>query len=340
MSEIKTILVFCPNWVGDVVMATPAFTHLRDYYKDARIIAVCRKNVIPVIADGPWFNDYVSGQDKTLKGFIALTKALRVLKPDLAIVFPNSQRAAMLARFSGAKIVAGYQRNGRGLLLTQGPKPLTKNGKIVWEPMQVYYLKLCRDLGMPVDFAMKNSLYYGAELKQKADAIFAKHGIKPEDKVVGLIPGASFGPSKRWSPVNFGRLATLLEQKFGCRIIMFAAPAETDIAEAVMQHTEAKIVNMLEEKAGLDLMKPLIARCNVLITNDTGPRHYGVALDVPQVVVILGSTTRNISNDLGNTTVVCLDLPCAPCQQKTCPQEHHRCMTEITPEMVLAAVRL
>lgn len=321
-------------------MATPALTHLRDYYKDARLIAVCRKNVIPVIADGPWFDAYVSGQDKTLKGFIALTKELRALKPDLAVVLPNSQRAAMLARFSGAKIVAGYQRNGRSLLLTQGPKPLTENGKIVLEPMQIYYLRLCQDLGIPVDFEMKNNLHYGPELKQKAEAIFAKHDIKPGDKVVGLIPGASFGPSKRWSPVNFGRLATLLEQKFGCRIIMFAAPAEADIAEAVIQHTEAKIVNMLEEKAGLDLMKPLIARCDVLITNDTGPRHYGVALNVPQVVVILGSTTRNISNDLGQTTVVCLDLDCAPCQQKVCPLEHHRCMTEITPEMVLEAVRL
>lgn len=338
MTEISTILVFCPNWVGDVVMATPAFTHLRDYYKDARIIAVCRKNVIPVISDSPWFNDYVSGQDKTLKGFIALTKELRALKPDLAVVLPNSQRAAMLARFSGAKTIVGYQRNGRGLLLTQGPKPKTENGKIVLEPMQVYYLRLCESLGIPVDYTMANRLHYSAELKEKADAILARHDIKPEDKVVGLIPGASFGPSKRWDPVSFARLATLLQQKYGCKIIMFAAPSEADIAEAIMQHTEAQIVNMLTEKAGLDLMKPLIARCDVLITNDTGPRHYGVALGVPQVVVILGSTTRNISNDLGNTTVVCLDLPCAPCQQKVCPLGHHRCMKEISPEMVLDAV--
>lgn len=340
MREINTVLVFCPNWVGDVVMATPTFTHLRNYYKNARLIAVCRKNVLPVIEDSPWFDAYVSGQDKTLKGFIALVKKLVAFKPDLAVVLPNSQRAAVLARFSGAKIVTGYQRNGRRLLLTQGPKPLTANGKIVLEPMQIYYLRLCQDLGIPVDFAMKNHLYYNAELEQKAEAIFAKHAIKPTDKVVGLIPGASFGPSKRWSPVSFGRLATLLEQKYGCRIIMFAAPSEADIAEAVMQQSEAKIVNMLTEKAGLDLMKPLIARCDVLITNDTGPRHYGVALDVSQVVVILGSTTRNISNDMDGTTIVSLDLPCAPCQKKICPLEHHRCMTEITPEMVLEAVRL
>lgn len=340
MTAINTILVFCPNWVGDVVMATPAFTHLRNHYQNARIIAVGRKNIIPVIADSPWFDACISGQDKTLKGFIALTKELRALKPDLAIVLPNSQRAAMLARFSGAKTVVGYQRKGRGLLLTQGPKPEMQDGKVIYVPMQIYYLKLCENLGITVDYNMKNSLYYSAELKQKAEQILAKHGIKPEDKVIGLIPGASYGPSKRWSPVSFGRLATLLEQKYGCRIIMFAAPSEADIAEAVLQHTEAKIVSMLDEKVGLDLMKPLIARCNVLITNDTGPRHYGVALDVPQVVVILGSTTRNISNDLGNTTVVCLDLPCAPCQQKICPLEHHRCMNEITPEMVLEAVRL
>lgn len=340
MTDINTILVFCPNWVGDVVMATPAFAHLRGYYQNARIIAVCRKNVVPVIADSPWFNDYVSGKDKTLKGLIALAQTLRTLKPDLAVVLPNSQRAAILARLSGAKTIVGYKRNARGLLLTQGPRPKTENGKIVLEPMQTYYLRLCENLGIPVDYTIETRLYYSDALKQKAAAILAQNGIKPEDKVVGLIPGASFGPSKRWDPVNFGRLATMLEQKFGCKIIMFAAPAEADIAEAVMQHTQAKIVNMLNENVGLDLMKPLIARCDVLITNDTGPRHYGVALDVPQVVVILGSTTRNISSDLGNTTVVCLDLPCAPCQKKICPLEHNKCMADITPEMVLTEVKL
>lgn len=340
MTAGKTILVFCPNWVGDTVMATPAFAHLRNFYHDARIVAVIRGPLKPIIEDGPWFDDYVSGQDKTLKGFINLTQRLRTLKPYLAVVMPNSQRAALLAKLSGTKIVAGYKRDGRSLLLTTGPKPLTANGKIIWEPMKIYYLKLCQSLGVPVDFNMKSCLYFREELAGRAQKLLAKYNVDATDKLVGLIPGASFGPSKRWDPVKFGQLATLLEQQFKCKIIMFGAPSEADILDAVMEHTQAKIINTRPDNVGLDMMKPLVKRCDVLITNDTGPRQYGVALGVPQVIVILGSTTLDLTTDLETTTVVRKDLPCAPCQQKICHLGHNRCMTEITPEMVLKAVKL
>jgi heptosyltransferase-2 len=84
------------------------------------------------------------------------------------------------------------------------------------------------------------------------------------------------------------------------------------------------------------MLKPLVKRCDLLVTNDTGPRHYAVAFDVP-VVVIMGPTDpRYTSSNLGKTTVIRIDLDCSPCHRKTCPTDH-RCMTKITPEMVFEA---
>lgn len=342
MAKTKTILVFCPNWVGDVVMATPAFTHLRGHYQNARIIAVIRKNLKPIINDAPWFDEVISGDDKTFKGFWALVKKLRALKPDTAVVLPNSQRAALLARFSGAKTVAGYMRNGRKLLLTQGPQPKRENGKIMPESMKPYYLKLVQNLGVTVDFEMKPALYYNNELAARAEELLTKYGIKDDDKVVGLIPGASFGSSKCWPPEHFAKLTEMLEKAYNCKIIMFTAPAEAEIGNAILAGSQAKIINGLPDNIGLDLLKPMIKRCNVLITNDTGPRHYGVAMNIPQIVVVMGSTSlRYTGTDLEKTVIVKKEgLACAPCQQKVCALKHHSCMREVTPAMVFDAVNL
>jgi heptosyltransferase-2 len=86
------------------------------------------------------------------------------------------------------------------------------------------------------------------------------------------------------------------------------------------------------------LLKPLVKRCNLMVTNDTGPRHYAVAFDVP-VVVLMGPTDPRYTNaNLERTVVLRQELPCSPCHKKVCPRGQE-CMTGITPSMVLAAAR-
>ena len=87
----------------------------------------------------------------------------------------------------------------------------------------------------------------------------------------------------------------------------------------------------------MDLLKPLIQRCCLLVTNDTGPRHYAVAFDIP-VVVIMGPTDPRYTNaNLEKTIVLRRDLVCSPCHHKKCAL-HHSCMAEILPEEVMRAV--
>jgi ADP-heptose:LPS heptosyltransferase len=100
--------------------------------------------------------------------------------------------------------------------------------------------------------------------------------------------------------------------------------------------TKAPIINTANDHIDLELLKPLIKRCNLLVTNDTGPRHYAVALDVP-VVVIMGPTDpRYTSANLDKTVVIRTEVECSPCHKKICPTDH-RCMTQITPWMVFEA---
>ena len=139
MIKIKqNIIIFCPNWVGDVVMATPFFDSIRSNYPNAVITCVVRKYVKGVIEDGPWFNRLIPCNDKTIKGFFKVLREIRSIKPDISILLSNSFRSALLARLGFSRKVFGYRRGGRSLLLTGGPEPAADKNGYLPMPMQDY----------------------------------------------------------------------------------------------------------------------------------------------------------------------------------------------------------
>ena len=70
-----------------------------------------------------------------------------------------------------------------------------------------------------------------------------------------------------------------------------------------------------------------------MVTNDTGPRHIATAIGIP-VVTIFGPTDPAWSEtDFSLERKVRVNVFCSPCQKKTCPLDH-RCMKEVTPDMV------
>ncbi len=175
-----------------------------------------------------------------------------------------------------------------------------------------------------------------------ADELLA--GAEARRPRVMLNPGAAFGPSKLWSAERFAAVADELVRRRGAAIIINAAPTEKDVARAVAaamrESARGGLVNLAERANSLGLVKALLRRCDLLITNDTGARHLGAAMACA-VVTIFGST------DLARTElhydrerIVRADVPCSPCQKKICPNrdaELGRCMKAVTVEMVLAA---
>ena len=332
----QTILVSCPNWVGDVVMATPTFECIRQNNPASRIIGLIRKYAAGVVDGAPWFDQIIEINDKTTRGFFNLVREIRRLKPDLAIVLPNSFRSALIARSGGAKKIIGYRRNGRNILLNGGPAPRLKDGQIIPVPMVEYYLDMCRWLDFSIQQPIQPRLYISDPVQEKGRRLLDRYGIGPDDMVIGLNPGAKFGSSKCWPPEYFARLAELTTKHWNCKLLLFTGPGEETIGDTIVKQSKAKIINTGPDKVDLTLLKPLIQRCRLLFTNDTGPRHYAVAFNVP-VVVIMGPTDpRYTQSNLEKTIVLRRDKECAPCHLKECTLDH-ACMTEISPEAVLQA---
>ncbi|OGV78525.1 MAG: lipopolysaccharide heptosyltransferase II [Lentisphaerae bacterium RIFOXYB12_FULL_65_16] len=337
----KTILVRCPNWVGDLVMATPVFACLRSNFPEARIVACMRRHLRGILEDSPWIDEFIYGDDKSVRGFFTLVRQVRQARPELTLVMTNSSWTFLPLWLAGASPAYGYRhRFPRRYLITGGPEPRRDDNGVRRVPMLDYYLELCRFLNLKLDENPRPVLFAAPELQKAGDEYLARHGVRPEDRVIGLNPGARFGSSKCWPPEHFARLADLLQANLPCKILLLVGPREEEIARRIREASHTELVDTASDPVDLALLKPLIRRCSLLVTNDTGPRHYAVAFNVP-VVVIMGPTDpRYTGANLEKTAILRRNIDCSPCHLKVCPQDH-RCMTEITPEMVLAeAIRL
>src|SRR5678809_190632 len=148
----KRILVVQPSWVGDAVMATPTLRALRELYPDAQISYLLRRYVKPIYAGMPWADKlitYRTGKTraKAGKGPFDLAARLRAGKFDLAVLLPNSFKSALVCKMAGISRVVGYERDGRGFLLTDKLLPVKDKGKFIPSPIVKYYLGLAHYLG-------------------------------------------------------------------------------------------------------------------------------------------------------------------------------------------------
>jgi len=316
-------------------MATPLLDCFRENLPDTKIFGLLKKSAQGIVRDGPWFDGFIDCQNKSWGGFWKAVKQIRELKPDMAVLLPNSIRSALTVRLGGVKEIYGYRRNLRAVFLSGGPEPTLSNHEILPIPMSEYYLEICRWLNLKVPERIKPRLFIGEELNKRGHSLIRKYGIQEKDLVIGLNPGASFGASKCWPAGHFAKLAELCETELNAKLLLLSGPGEEDIVQAVMAKSRADIIDISPDKVDLELLKPLIRRCNLLVTNDTGPRHYAVALDVPAVVIMGPTDPRYTAANLERTIVIRKELDCSPCHKKICPLEH-QCMTEITPDEVFA----
>ncbi len=335
----EKILVLLPNWVGDAVMATPALAALRRRFPESVIVCLARPYVVPVF-EGLGFLDEIRGLDSlraktATRLFLAEARALRGEKFDLAVLFANSFRTGLFALLTGAKRRVGYIRGGRGFLLTAGVKPVMSGGRFKPFPMIDYYLALVGSLGAVSDDRQMHLVVTSRE-RARTQEIFSQFNVDISRPLAVINPGAAFGSAKCWPPENFAAVAGGLCEK-GFEVLVVTGPKEKDIGEAIGAATGVSLKPLWRADIPLGALKAIIARAAVLVTNDSGPRHFGTALGVP-VVTIMGPTDPRWS-DTGykREIVVRKEVDCGPCMLRVCPRDH-KCMTLITPGDVIDAI--
>jgi heptosyltransferase-2 len=333
MADTKdNILVWLPSPMGDAILCTPALRAIRRRFLSSKITffasRVVRQIFSPCVFTDAWF-------EQNNNGVFAVARMLRKHNFSHAIMFKNSFGSALTCLLAGIPVRIGYARDGRGILLTDKLyPPRLPSGKL--EPISIvdYYLLVAEKLGADV---WDKSIELAIEpedtekLKTKLPAVF-----KAKGPVVILVPGAAAGPSKRWPADRFAQIADRLSEKYNATVVLSVAPNadEKNIAKQIVDAAKYKPINLGDTPVGLGELKALIAAADLVICNDTGPRH--IAIGLKRKVITLVGPNDPAWTDPGYADEVFIkgDAPCAPCDKPVCKETSHFCMEAITVDMV------
>src|SRR5439155_16733711 len=123
-----------------------------------------------------------------------------------------------------------------------------------------------------------------------ADDVWQRAGLDAYPEVVCLNPGAAFGAAKHWPTEYFATLAQYLVDRRGSGVLVLCGPGERELAQRIAQQARRPDVHSLaDHNPSLGLTKACIRRADLLITTDSGPRHFAAAFDRP-VVTLFGPT--------------------------------------------------
>lgn len=371
-TDIRSLLVVLPNWVGDCVMATPVYRALRQHFASTRIVFLHQPYLRELLRGGPWADASIAWPPKKRsrpwhREYRELVRQLKGERFDAAILLPNAFRAALIAWQAGARRRIGYDRDGRGWLLTDR-MPVTNRvgravdagygasaadgahgtpydpvahrsaGKFVPVPLVDYLADLVEAIGCPrPDDRLE--LFTTPDCDAVVEERLAACGLSDRHPLVLLCPGAKFGMSKVWMPERFAAVADRLVDSHGAAVVISPGPGEEPLARAIREAMRRPAVNLENPVLNLGELKSLMKRCDLLVGNDTGPRHLARAFNVPMVTVFGPTFAEWTRTSYAAERILQIPVDCGPCHQKTCPHGHLKCMTGVSVEMVETACR-
>jgi len=341
MGEFTKILIRATNWLGDAVLSLPALRALRRRFPEAEIVVAAKPWVAALYAGESAVTRIIlypaRGGVRDLGRKFAFARQLRAERFDCAILFQNAFEAAALVRLAGIPRRIGYDRDGRGWLLSDAvavPRPAETP-----RHQRFYYLELLRRAGLSVEMPDGPICLETAALARRAGLErFRQLGIPAP--VVGISPGAAYGGAKRWLPERFAEAGWRLASALGGSVAVFGSSAERPLGESVCRTIES-LGGRAHNLAGATSLADFIetaAACDLFLSNDSGAMHVASALGVP-TVAIFGSTDVEATAPAGpRASVIREPVECSPCLLPECPIDH-RCMTRITAGQVVAVAQ-
>lgn len=330
MNKARSILVVGPSWVGDMVMAQSLFLRLRERDPEVAIDVLAPGWSLPVIARMPEVRrgielPFAHGELK-LAARRRLGLSLREAQYDQAIVLPNSWKSALVPYFTGIRKRTGYRRELRYGVLNDLRK---LNREIL--PRTVEQFAAFAEDAAPVitpkipQPRLRVDRPRGAQLRRDLNL--------PSGPAIALMPGAEYGPAKRWPVEHYGALARLLRAR-GVQTWILGSAKEAELGQQLAQASDGTAIN-LAGRTSLGDVIDLLGECSAAVTNDSGLMHVAAAIGIP-LVAIYGSSSPSHTPPLSEgAQVLYLDLSCSPCFARKCPLLHLNCLRGIAPQAVL-----
>jgi len=312
------ILIRSSNWLGDALMSVPTVRAIKNARPDAGVTIAAPQKIAPTWKLIPEVDAIIPLAEGSLHRVV---RQLRQQMPfDVAILFPNSLRVALETRLSGIPRRVGYRGHWRSWFVNQIVREPRKPGPP--EHHSLGFLRIAHECGAEASNIEVPSLNQTSN-------------IKPQT-LVGLCPGAEYGPAKRWLPERFAEAAAKISAQSSARWILFGTKNDAAIGEQIAAAIGDHCVNRIGQTT-LDQLIAELRQCRLLLTNDTGTMHLAALLGVP-VVAVFGSTEPRLTGPLANGHIILRHhVECSPCFLRECPIDF-RCMKGVSTDEVAAAV--
>lgn len=341
---MKKILIIGPSWVGDMVMSQSLYIVLKQLHPESQIDVIAPGWCKPILERMPEIHQAIEmpiGHGEfNLLGRREIGKSLREKQYDHTYILPKSAKSALIPWFANIPLRTGWKGEMRYGLLND----LRPNMKSFQFMVERYVA-----LAYPQEEMIDSSSLGGLETlprpslfidkKEQAEAI-AKFNLNQEAPVVGLCPGAEFGPAKKWPETHYAEVASAMANA-GKQVWLFGSQKDlktcNNIKQLVPQEHQHQI-HVLAGQTSLIEAVDLLAACQTVVANDSGLMHVAAAVGC-NVVAVYGSTSPKYTPPLAEKVeIVHTDIDCRPCFKRECPLGHLNCLNQLSPQKVISKI--
>jgi heptosyltransferase-2 len=334
----KRILVIRLDRLGDVVLSTPVPQALREQFPHAFIALMVRPACRELVQGHPAIDEVLvydkDGRHHGVRATIRFARGLARYEFDTAIVLHPSNRSHWIPWLAGIPVRIGYDRKG-GWLLTHRLPHRKQEGR---KHEALYSLELLRGLGIAAPAELRPIVPVQPDAAARIERWLADGSVRPDEAIVAVHPSASC-VSKRWMPERFAAVADRLITEQRVRVALVAGPEDVGCAREVVRVMRQPVLD-LAGRLGVGELAALLARCRLLISNDSGPVHVAAAVGTP-VVAIFGRNQQGLSplrwGPLGEGHIILhKEVGCVTCLAHRC-DIGFLCLTSLSEDEVYRA---
>jgi ADP-heptose:LPS heptosyltransferase len=322
---------------GDVLLLTPVFKAIKTKYPSAKVSFLVNEKESLLVKDNPLLDNLILVKKFPKKGTanifkynlysISLVKKIRKMKFDIVIDFIGNPKSSIITMFSGSRTRIGRYLGIRSIAYNYIiEKPFKDTNTVTRRLAHLKPIGINTEHISPEIFLNKKDKKFGIDYIKSLR-------LTANRKIVIIAPNSP-RTARRWKADYFAEVGKALIKKHKVKILFVWGPGEEEYTKTICDNTgfDAEIIHL----TSLTEMAAIIAKADLMITNDSSPKHMANALGV-RSIAIYGPTNPYVWNDidLGKNPALRADVPCIQCEKRECPFERHICMENLTPDIIL-----
>ncbi|GIX46477.1 MAG: heptosyltransferase [Candidatus Tectimicrobiota bacterium] len=329
----RRILVIQFRQIGDVLLSTPLLRALRQHYPQSYLAFCAEPSPARVLKHNPFLDEVlVYPRPATWQQAYRFMRRLRAYRFDLVLDLMGNPRSALLALSSGARQRIGFAGLPRALCYTVR----VDRQRAVQEYTVYKRLRLLAPLGITAtDLSL--CLPFTAQDAEAVKGFLDGQGITPDDLLICLDP-TSRVPTRQWPGEQVSRLADLLSERLGARVLLLWGPGEQDYVATLAARARSR--PLLIPPWDLSTLAALLARADLFVGCNSAPLHIAVSQGTPTLAIHGATRPGNWSPPAPQHRAIAAGLPCQPCGKVYCGAPLHvACLRTLSAEQVFAAVQ-